>query len=298
MPVNSLNSGKAIIAIVTTLFVLPSTALAQNRTDVVPNKDRIDFAQRFMRAIYSDLNGKGYILGVQTYLKYDKPEAPVTWLQLDIGEGPKDKVLYYVGGCANVVITAPPSVPPSIKLRPSQREPTEPTVTSTLDGPPNPNPEDCRPGPVHPRQLLSAMFWFDVNGGLSSYGTVSPGVRELEEMNHFASLVLSHPEMSDAEVLAALKNAGAKYGPNDQDQFVKHVPIAALEPFLGKLQVLSVGYAPLFENRNNVAEWPKWTIRVKATRDDGADAIYELSFEQFRGELRSLHLIQPEPNKP
>jgi hypothetical protein len=34
--------------------------------------------------------------------------------------------------------------------------------------------------------------------------------------------------MSDAEVLAALKGAGAKYGPGDQEEFVKHLPLAFL----------------------------------------------------------------------
>jgi hypothetical protein len=271
------------------------TLLAQTSRKGVLSNDRINSAHKFMRAIYPDLSNHNYFLGVQTFLRYDNPETPITWIQLDIGEGPKDFVLYEIGGCAGEVVQPLYSPPWPLELGPpptdTQQAPSAPPQTSKQ------NQHECRPGPAHPKQFLSARFWFDADGRLTNYNTVSPGVREFEEMNHFASLVLSHPEMSDAEVLAALKNAGAKYGPNDQDEFVKHAPIAALEPFLGKLQVLSVSYAPLFENRNNVAEWPKWTIKVKATRDDGADAFYELSFEQFRGELRSLHLIQPERNK-
>jgi hypothetical protein len=100
--------------------------------------------------------------------------------------------------------------------------------------------------------------------------------------------------MSDAEVAVALKKSGAKFGPMDKDEFVKSLPLAALKPFLGKLQVLTVGFSPLQKNRNNVATWPDWRVKTKAPRDDGTEETYELMFDQFRGDLISLRLVVPD----
>ena len=89
-------------------------------------------------------------------------------------------------------------------------------------------------------------------------------------------------------MVAALKNAGAKYGPGDKDQFIKDLPVQKLQRFLGKLQVLSVTFQPLSEDRFNAHIWPLWQVKAKADTGSGK-LTYEMTFEQFQGELLSVH---------
>lgn len=243
-------------------------------------KDYIRFARTFLRSMYPDSGGNNYVMTVEGWVRYDQESAMLNRFSLYVGDAPKDFPHHYVG-CM--------STPPPIQL------PTPPELA-----PPSPLPalpsdqfhHDCKPGPILPKQVLIGDFEFDASGRLSSYDLGRPGIRQLEQRNKFAEFVLSHPEMTDAEVVTALKKAGAKYGPEDKQQFIKNLPIQKLEPFLGKLQLISVTFQPLQDSRTNVDIWPLWQVKVQSKQNHRPDVIYEMFFEQFEGELTSLHILE------
>jgi hypothetical protein len=87
------------------LFALVWNVSAQEPSPAPENK--IVWAQELLRALYPSLDGKNYTLTVETYLAYDQPGAATTWLRMDVGEGPKDWLKGYSGGCL-YSITPPP----------------------------------------------------------------------------------------------------------------------------------------------------------------------------------------------
>jgi hypothetical protein len=270
-------------------LAIGSRAPAQSQEQEPASKDRIAWAHDFMRALYPDLGGSR-TLTVETYLPYAQADTTIRWLEVSIGEGPKDAILGYAGGCLNEpVVPSPPPWPAELGPPPPPL-PAAPnaSVSASLT---DRKPSDCPAGPTHPKQLLSGTFWFSTDGRLTTYAVGNP--RNLGKMNVFAGLVLSQPEMTDSEVIAGLKKSGAKYGPLDKNEFIGSLPIAALEPFLGKLQVLNVDFQPLFKSRNNVATWPEWKVTAKATPEGKTEEMYEMQFDQFNGDLISLRLIAP-----
>jgi hypothetical protein len=267
------------------LFLALAGSSAQPQVSAA-TKDRITLAHKFMRALYPDLGGSR-TLTVETYIPYAQEDVTISWLEVSIGEGPNDAILGYAGGCINQPPTM--ALPPPPELGPPD-SPTAPSNIS-LSKATNEKTKDCPSGAIRSKQFLAGSFWIGNEGRLTAYVVQSP--RDLDKMNAFAGVVLSHPEMSDEEVAVALKKAGATFGPMDKDEFVKSLPLGALEPFLGKLQVLEVGFSPLQKNRNNVATWPDWRVKTKATRDNGTEETYELNFDQFRGDLISLRLVVP-----
>jgi hypothetical protein len=103
--------------------------------------------------------------------------------------------------------------------------------------------------------------------------------------------------MTDAEIAAELKRLGAKYGPDDKEQFVKDLPLKKLEPFLGKLEFVSVSFLPLSENRTELGSWPYWMVELLATQRDGTKLKYHLAFDHFKGDLLSLTTNPTKPSK-
>lgn len=264
------------------LLLLPPFGRAQGSK---PSKDNPLTARNFLWDLYPDTRGKNYILTVEGWLHYDQENAQLDAFELYVGEGPQYEVKRPAGGCMG---TPPPiqlPTPPELGLPSSARSQSTPSATA------GPNP-DCQPGPIRYKQALSVHFQFDPQGTLLEFHVLSPGVRQLDQRNKFTEFVLSHGDSTEAELVAALKNAGAKYGPNDKQQFIKDLPIQKLERFLGKLQATSVAFLPLRKDRANADMWPFWQVKAKAETDNG-ELIYELTFEQFQGELVSLHLDQP-----
>lgn len=272
------------------ILLLSPGALAQRQEHPASAIDPILTAHQFTRALYPDLSGKNYSVFVETRLRYDQPGNRITWLQLNIGEGPKNAVLGYSGGC----VSDPPGLPalptpPELEVPQATNSATPSASSSTASV--AKRPVDCTPGPIHPKQFLSNGFWFNNDGRLTDY--VIDGVRDREKINALTSLVLSHPEMTYSNVVEALKNAGAKYGPSDKEEFIRNLPLSALEPFLGKLQIIKVEFGPLWENHYNIGSWPDWKVTMKSEGTNGAESIYQMSFDQFRGDLTSLHLVSP-----
>ena len=255
-------------------------------------KNYIKIGHEFLRAVYPDLNGKGYAITIETSLAYDGPTSVPNYFMLDVGAGPKFVVIEccvqgYVGG---VLPTPPLQWPPELGAAPT------PT-------PPPPQPIEKRPkfwdaeGRVHPKQYLSTGFQFDNEGHLAGFTASGPEIGNPEADNKLAEIVNTHPKMTDAEIAAELKRLGAKYGPDDKEQFVKDLPLKKLEPFLGKLELISVSFLPLSENRTELGSWPYWMVELLATQRDGSKLKYHLAFDHFKGDLLTLATNPANPGK-
>lgn len=256
--------------------VLPANMAAQEPATAKENG--IALARDFLRTLYPGLNGKNYIITLETYLPYDHPADKISFLRMDVGEGAKDWLIGYFGCLSNPPI--PEGATPVTPVSPAQQP--EGQVTA----------EPCKPGPKYPKQLLTAGFQFDHEGHLTSFGADGPLIDDRKGDTEVYEIVHAHPEMTYAQVVATMKQHGTKYGPDDKEQFVKDMPWKQLEPFLGNLRIMSVS-CPQMDKEPNPVPWvdrwlsPDWTVKAQATKD-GTKVPYELRFSHLNGYLTGL----------
>jgi hypothetical protein len=87
--------------------------------------------------------------------------------------------------------------------------------------------------------VLAARFDFDLEThDLRRVWVSGPFVDGRQEK--LMKEVDAHPEWSDEQVVKALKAAGARFGPDDREAFLRALPLKELEPFTGRLEVRSV----------------------------------------------------------
>jgi hypothetical protein len=144
---------------------------------------------------------------------------------------------------------------------------------------------------MYPKQFLTTSLQFDKEGRLADFGADGPYINDRKAANEVYEIVHANPKMSYAEIVATLKQHGTKYGPNDKEQFIKDLPLKQLEPFLGKLQIVSVGFHQIDKDPDPkpwVGVWPDWTVKAQATTKDGAKVPYELHFSHLNGSLIGL----------
>ena len=139
-------------------------------------------------------------------------------------------------------------------------------------------------GRIYAKQYLHTTFFFDGAAHLLSFGASGPAIEQSEANKNFHF----DPKMTDSQIAAAIKQSGAKYGPDDKTQFIKDLPLRRLEPFLGSLELISITFLPLSSDRAELPNWPDWTVRVRAKREDGTTANYKLRFDHVNGALTSL----------
>ncbi|MGD0697553.1 MAG: hypothetical protein ABSB82_22250 [Terriglobia bacterium] len=109
----------------------------------------------------------------------------------------------------------------------------------------------------------------------------------------FGELIGKHAEWSEAQVIQAMKKAGAKYGPEDKDQLLRALPLAELRPYVGDLHVERAefvfnrpeGAKPSREEMGAVCFW-----RLTGTSHlaSGAAKDYSLVVDAFDGRLSSI----------
>lgn len=139
---------------------------------------------------------------------------------------------------------------------------------------------------------LGAYFTFDfktqdLRDVLISGPFVTDRVRKFEKE------VDEHPDWSEEQIVARLKTAGAKFGPDNRDQFLRALPLKELEPVTGRLEVtgdvFSVRSASIGGDPPVAAIG--WTVTATWHRADGkfeGDCI--LLFEPFEGALWSYSM--------
>ena len=246
----------------------------------------IVWAQHFLRTLYPDLNGKKLVLSMESAAAYDEPATMLHWLTLYVGEGFKYSVIRHSGGCQYTI------TPPPVGWPQEWGPPPPPTLS------PSPQDERCRQGLVYPKQFLTAGFRFDHAGRLINFGAEGSVINDNNADRKTVQALQANPQMTDAELFVVMKEAGIKYGPDDKEQFTRDLPLKKLEPFLGKLRIVSVTFSPLGEQRQLLGSWPNWTVEATATQPDGTDIKYILSFDHLKGDLTGLHLAQDENQSP
>jgi hypothetical protein len=214
-------------------------------------------ARDILRTLYPQLNGKGYALSISTPIDYDHPDDASQNFELNVGDNFKDLVLGYIGGWQGK------------------------------------KPKDFKPGPIHPKQYLTAVFIY-AHGELKTFSASGSSVGAPDDENELVQQVkVSNQPISAANANIVLKSAGAKYGLADKEAFVRDLPIAKLESFLGKLSVTSVNLEGSGKDDDiRASSWPTWTVLTKAQQTDRQVTV-EMIFEPFKGDLISL-IVDPD----
>lgn len=138
---------------------------------------------------------------------------------------------------------------------------------------------------------LIVAFIFDWRTENKELIIMSAGGRVAEgRADKFVDEMKRHPEWSDAEVIAALNAAGAKFGPDHKAEFLRALRLEELKPFIGgELQVLSAEpylWDPEMEGKRSRGDL-SWVVQAKWHGPDGWEAGATLAFEPFEGVLQS-----------
>lgn len=106
-------------------------------------------------------------------------------------------------------------------------------------------------------------------------------------------LVEFHPEWTDAQDVSALLKAGAIYGPNQKEEFLRAIPLRDLENLLGKAAITSAEFEVVPDSEQR---WPAllhWVVMLNVNFTDGGQATYRLYFEPFKGALTQMDAVPP-----
>ena len=255
-----MKSGRVFVSVLSILLAGSVRASAQEPIPVT--KNYVAWAHDFLRTMYPNINGEKYILSLEAAGRFDNRGTILQPDMLYVGYGPEYEIIGMYGGmigCSGCSRT----------VKPSRQE---------LEG--------VQPGPLHHEQVLKASFRFDDHDHLATFSAEGIAIGDREALWSVTQQIRKHPLMTDSEIFAALKKAGAKYGPNDKELVVKDFPFAGLERFLGKLKIVSADYlAPRHGGIVSENDW--WKVTAEATLRDGTVIMYKLAFEQFKGDLVS-----------
>jgi len=110
-----------------------------------------------------------------------------------------------------------------------------------------------------------------------------------QKLQTLRKLVESHGEWSDSKIVSALKQAGARFGPDDKDAFISSLPFDKTERFLGHIKITSVEFVLIRPEPTNSSELSIfWSVQAVAQFSDGTTSDYIFAFEPFEGKLTSL----------
>jgi hypothetical protein len=107
-----------------------------------------------------------------------------------------------------------------------------------------------------------------------------------EPWKNLAKTVDEHPEWTETGIAKALKEAGGRYSPEKRRDFIASLPLAALEPYLGRLTIDSVQFWG--RDPEQVRQTLTWEVAVTAHRNDKTTVKYVLIFEPLNGNLVAL----------
>ncbi len=140
---------------------------------------------------------------------------------------------------------------------------------------------------------LSGTFSFDVEGQITHMNVEGPAIAKDSLNKTLRSRIQAHPEWSDTHIVRTLKEAGARYGPNDKTAFLSVIPLGELEKFLGPLQVESAEFQ--LTNKDHIGSFALlfWQVEMKTTKRNGQSVEYSMTFEPFAGKLTSFSRVPP-----
>ncbi len=133
---------------------------------------------------------------------------------------------------------------------------------------------------------LSSRFLFDwqtEKKELLEVRAYGPGV--FGRRDKFAEEVSRHREWSNEEVVKAMNEAGAKFGPEHKAELLRALPLEGLAPFMGgEIEVVSAEFrARLLGSREPALIW--W-VQANWHGSGGREADCAMMFEPFKGRLQ------------
>ena len=110
----------------------------------------------------------------------------------------------------------------------------------------------------------------------------------------FAAEAAKHDDWSEAMVSAALKEAGARFGPDQKAEFLAAFPREELKPFMGgDLNVVSAAFR--FDRSSRLRIPPYWVVLAKWHALDGRESDCTLAFEPIHGYITMIWLMPVDP---
>jgi hypothetical protein len=126
-------------------------------------------------------------------------------------------------------------------------------------------PHDAKTGKqLRPSQnvVFQGGIWFNREGRLHQFWAGDCDFVNYKKNQAIQKLVESHPEWSEAQAFAALKKAGARYGPANKDEFVKAIRLEKYEAFLGHFTVRSAEFGGLAEPHEGSFALLWWSVKL------------------------------------
>ncbi len=254
-------------------------------------KNFVFSGQQFLKLMYPELSGKKYFMTLETSILYDSRADHINDFDLYVGEARKDIIRGYAGGCMGTTEPSPqfsyPSNSGTVPAASTSLPLPQSTQASSLSV--HQSEQNCPKGAVYPKQILTTGFRYN-DDRLVVFNATGPAIGNPDAYNTVSQLAYEHPDLSSEHISSALKQAGAKYGPADKKDFIHNLPIAILERFIGKIQLVSVEFTGL-----DHPILPMWSVIARAKTTTGPELTYEMMFEPFKGDLISLKTVPYPP---
>jgi hypothetical protein len=227
-------------------------------------QNRLATAERYLYALYPELQGQGYT--IQVIPVYPVDPAYI----LDVGSKQTKRLL-----SANVYLFSL-----VVREQPKGKGPFH----DEFDDADRMNP------PVGP--MLAAVLFrpSDSREDLFSQVAASGRVVSSDQWERLKDLVDDHPEWSRDEALRALKDAGVRFGPDAKEEFLRGLPLNRLERlWSGKISIRSAEFRvrePLVAGADHPpAAKVEWTVEITVQRPARPAVGYTLLCEPLGGRI-------------
>jgi hypothetical protein len=135
---------------------------------------------------------------------------------------------------------------------------------------------------------LAAYFDFDVAKCLEAVSISGDDLANDKKNARVAQIIRTHRVSSSGQIERIFRQAGAKYGPEDKEAFLKSMPLQDLQKFLGVLSVKSVEFYNHTEQIDGTVIELRWRVELDAKGFDERPHHYTLICEPFSGKVISL----------
>jgi hypothetical protein len=136
--------------------------------------------------------------------------------------------------------------------------------------------------------LLQVFGDFSPDDGFISAVHFSGRYVKSREVDALDEMVRSHEEWTNAQVVAAIAKAGANFGPDHREEFLRQLDIQRFANIVGPIQTFRASFEWLQEGAPRRAEFmstPLWAVTFRTFGHAGQTICYTLGFEPFEGRL-------------
>ncbi len=146
--------------------------------------------------------------------------------------------------------------------------------------------------------FLEGSSWIGAHGEVIRFLAKGDLARS-QQNESIRKLVESHPEWSEDRAIQALKEAGARYGPDAKQLFIDSLRLTHADIALGNLEINKAEFATL-ANPGHVGSFAElyWVVYADVKLPGGTQGQYAFEFEPFEGKLTGISFIHdPAPQR-